>query len=189
MTADFPWLNHIIGPLVSLSTDTSGKPYKIFYTNMNIASTYLLALGVILLIGFIGVAIFCLAYRSVEGKKSERNKKLIVFISFLDSFFVFGIVFAGTISFQGAILNPFETITVNGFFYILGIILLCVLAGECIKSLIKEKLKSFWKVRIILKAILLACAWIYPIIIVSATIVLDIFLSFVQFFLQKIKTK
>ena len=129
MVADIPWFNHIIGPAVSSPTDVSAKPFKIFFINMNIGSTYLLGLGVILLIGLIGIIIVCLVYRSPEGKTSERNKKLGLFVSFLHCFFAFGIVFAGTASFQGAILNPFETITLNGFFYILGIMLVCIVVG------------------------------------------------------------
>ena len=57
MVAEFPWLNSIIGGELANGSDVSALPFKFFYVNMNISSTYLFALAVILFIGLIGFGI------------------------------------------------------------------------------------------------------------------------------------
>ena len=112
MTAEFPWLNSIIGGALANGSDVSAPPFKFFYVNMNIGSTYLLALACILFIGLIGLGI-------IKGC-SCKTESLQSFGLFLYCFFGFGAVFAGTASLQGAVLNTFSALTLNLFFYILG---------------------------------------------------------------------
>jgi hypothetical protein len=57
MLVDFPWLNGYFGKHLADPRDYSPNIYSFFYTNMNFASTYLLALSVILLLTMIGLAI------------------------------------------------------------------------------------------------------------------------------------
>ena len=49
------------------------------------------------------------------------------YLRFLYNFVAFGVIFAGMSSFQGAILNPVQKVSVNSLFYIIGILLYCVL--------------------------------------------------------------
>lgn len=49
--------------------------------------------------------------------------KMWAYFRFLYNFFIFGAVFAGCASLQGSIMNPVVELSVNGVFYILGIIL------------------------------------------------------------------
>jgi hypothetical protein len=57
MFVDFPWLNKFFGTYLSDPRDKSPNIYSFFYTNMNIASTYLLALFVIIFFTVIGLII------------------------------------------------------------------------------------------------------------------------------------
>lgn len=63
MAADFPWLNFTFGNALSDSRDESPVPYSVFYINMNLASTYLLACFVILIFVLVTFLI---------GKKCEK---------------------------------------------------------------------------------------------------------------------
>jgi len=48
------------------------------------------------------------------------------------NFFSFGIVFAGAVSLQGALYNPFELLSINGFFYMLGTAVYFIMLGVVI---------------------------------------------------------
>jgi len=50
MTADFPWLNSLFGNLLGRDADITPYPYKVFFTNLNIGSTYFLALIIVTLL-------------------------------------------------------------------------------------------------------------------------------------------
>ena len=43
------------------------------------------------------------------------------------NFFIFGAAVASSVSIQGAVLNPIDTVSVNALFYILGLILCAVI--------------------------------------------------------------
>lgn len=99
MVADFPWLNSYFGAALSQESDYSPLPYQLHYINMNIASQYLLALTVIVLLGFLGWLI---------GKSCNSEEKTKNYFSFLYCFFALGLTMAGAASLQGAILNPIQ---------------------------------------------------------------------------------
>lgn len=65
MLSDFPWLNSYFGNLFSYAYDTSAKPYAMFYTNMNIGSTYLLAICTAIVIGFVLWMIYRSKYKKL----------------------------------------------------------------------------------------------------------------------------
>lgn len=100
MGADFPWINSIIGQVITNTSDISATPYLLFYINMNPASTYLLALliyGVLLLIGIV------VAY--LGSSEAFWKERYLSYARFLYSFFLFGIIVMATAALQGAILN------------------------------------------------------------------------------------
>ena len=66
MTADLPWLNDIFGGVFGNDADETPSPYKVFYVNLNIGSTYFLAFLTILVVGLVLFAVAKLA------KKEER---------------------------------------------------------------------------------------------------------------------
>lgn len=81
---------------------------------MNLASMYLLALSIFILLALIAVLI---------GKSlSKFEYKMYSFLGFLYNFFAFGMFFAGCASLQGAIVNPISSLSVNAVFYIIGIL-------------------------------------------------------------------
>ena len=99
MVADFPWTNSIFGSLLSLGSDQSAIPYRLFFVNMNIASTYLLGMICVFAIGSVGsIVMYCCHCRKYQIKS---------YCGFVYCFFVFGVVFAGCASLQGAVINPF----------------------------------------------------------------------------------
>ena len=79
------------------------------YKSMNLSSTYLLPFWVY---GLLAVGLLLL-----------RNPcHLRRFEGLLYNWWVFGLSFAGASCLQGAIYNPTSDISVNGLFYIIGII-------------------------------------------------------------------
>ena len=180
MVADFPWLNSIIGGELANGADASALPFNFFYVNMNISSTYLLALAVVLLISVLGFGVI----KCCKCKADSLNS----FGLFLYCFFGFGVVFAATASLQGAILNTFSTFTLNLFFYILGklylnlgILILVLLIAECLYSLLKSKAKALWKLRLCSKAMILSAASWNPLVLICFAIFLDFTLMIAEF--------
>lgn len=57
MYADFPWLNRFFGETLSDKRDISPAPYSLFFDNMNLASMYLLAFSILVLLVIIIVLI------------------------------------------------------------------------------------------------------------------------------------
>lgn len=174
MYADFPWLNKFFGSNLSDSRDYSPSAYSIFYNNMNLASMYLLALSVIVALSIIGLLV---------GKSCgpKYNPKMYAFFTFLYNFFVFGAAFAGCASLQGAVLNPITSLTINGAFYIIGILLYFSLICECIYKVSQDKALNFWKIRVLLKATLLSLSHLSPIYLLSSTVVIDLVLIIVEY--------
>lgn len=99
------------------------------------------------------------------------------------NFFWFGFVFAGFSSLLGAFLNRSSILTLNGFFYISGIIVFSICFGKTVSSLIKNK--SFNRFRVAIKAILLAAAGLNPVYLSAVAIVGDFILIVVEYNLRK----
>jgi len=57
MYADMPWLNRFFGESLSDKRDVSPAPYSLFYDNMNLASMYLLAISIFILLVIIIVLV------------------------------------------------------------------------------------------------------------------------------------
>jgi hypothetical protein len=132
MYADVPFLNSFFGTLLADPRDQLPIPYSVFYTNMNIASMYLLPLCVIIGLCTIGIVvsrIYALNW----------NEKMKSYLMFLYNFFVFGVTFAGCASLQGVFINEPSTLNVNTAFYFLGILLYFSVAFECIYTVSQNK--------------------------------------------------
>lgn len=140
--------------------------------NLNLGSTYFLAFITILVVSLILLAI---------AKGAKKEDKIYPFFEVLYSFFCFGVIFAGCISFQGAIINPIDTVSLNGFFYILGIALYFAVFIEVCYSLKVKGRQSFWKLRVFLKATILSlCHW-SPIYLIASTLFIDVILIIVEY--------
>ena len=131
--------------------------------------TYLLALG---------VAILLLSLRFVISKTKEQVRTK--YTELIYGIFMFGMTFAGSLAIQGAKFNPIQKNSVNGVFYLIGIVLYFAIFIEMLYSVHKNK-QNFYRVRIFAKATLLSIGHLNPIIIVSMSIILDIFLVVLQY--------
>jgi hypothetical protein len=95
---------------------------------------------------------------------------------------MFGTTFAGSLSLQGARLNPIQKLTVNSLFYLIGIFLYLFVFIEMLYSVHNSK-QNFYRIRIFVKATLLSIGHLDPLILVSMSIILDILLVLLQFIL------
>lgn len=94
--------------------------------------------------------------------------------------FIFGATFASCACIQGAFLNPFQSVTMNSGFYMIGIALYCIILASGLYSIYHGR-KNMFRIRIILKASLLAIANLSPIYIFSIGVVLDILLIIIEY--------
>jgi hypothetical protein len=173
MYADFFWLNKYFGSIFADRRDASPASFSVFYTNMNIASMYLLPLCILVTLGLVGFGIAKIW--------PSYSTKAYSFLGFLYSFFVFGVTFAGCASLQGAIMNPITFLTVNAAFYIIGILLYFTVVCECIYKIAQNKILNFWKFRILVKATLLSFSHVSPIYFLASTVVIDLLLAFIEY--------
>ena len=121
MIADLPWLNKTFGTILSRESDTSPDPYRLFYTSMSIASTFLLPLMIISLLFLVFVILMC----SFQNCKYHIKNLMLFFYCF----FLGGMSFAFATCVQGAFLNFHHLFTLNFIFYLLGIISTFILFG------------------------------------------------------------
>lgn len=140
-----------------------------YFYNLNLASTYLLSLI---------LSAILLSLRFIINKNNEfaRTK----YTKLIYSIFMFGMIYAGSLSLQGAIFNPIQKVSVNSLFYLLGILGYIVVFIEMVYSINKDK-NELYKVRIFIKASLLSIGHLNPIIVVSVAIITDILLIVLQY--------
>ena len=93
---------------------------------------------------------------------------------FLYSFFSFGVFFAGCLSLQGAILNPTQNITVNGLFYVAGIGIFCFFLAHAVYEIKKEFRPNFWRIRMLVKAILISVSHWSPLSLLVTAVIVDL---------------
>jgi hypothetical protein len=174
MYVDLPWLNSFFAINLADARDRSPSAYSLFYTNMNFASMYLFALCIIVLLSAVGVIVG-------RNIKQKNYVKVNAYFVFLYNFFFFGATFAGCASLQGAVLNPITSLSVNGVFYIIGILIYFSVVCECIYKLNKDTMLNFWKIRILLKTTILSLSHYSPIYLLSAAVVTDLLLAAVEY--------
>lgn len=113
MFLDLPWVNGFFSQAITISTDVLPQTYKLFYDNLNLPSTYLFA--VIMEVVVVGVVFGVVRYVMKKEKVWNNVRELFY------NLFICGITVASFLCLLGAYYNPVSTITINSFFYILGI--------------------------------------------------------------------
>lgn len=96
--------------------------------------------------------------------------------------FTFSVVYYSCLSVQGAFYNYQQIITVNGVFYILGMLLFIYVTIETFYSFLRN-FKLINKLRIYVKACLLSVAYLNPIYVTSVCVAFDIMLIVIHFYL------
>ena len=115
MTADIPWFNGRIDSQIGREDDVMPGPHAMYYKNLSLSSTYLLAFCVIISMGILSLILPHLC--------SFSKVKIQAFKGFIYNFFILGATIAGCLSLEGALLNPISSVTVGSLSYIVGIIL------------------------------------------------------------------
>ena len=105
-------------------------------------------------------------------------------MKYLYSCFCFGVFFASCLSFQGALLNPSDHVSLNGFFYILGIGTFFLFISECIYKLCSNLKSYFWRVRILAKTMILSLCHLAPVYIIITALIADLALMGCQYYLS-----
>ena len=103
------------------------------------------------------------------------------YLKFLYNFFSFGAIFAGCASLQGAFLNPVTSLTLNGVFYIFGIVLYFAALCETSYKVYTTGFVHFWRVRTFVKATLLSLSHFSPVYLVSAAVLIDLILVAIEY--------
>ena len=91
-------------------------------------------------------------------------------------------VYYSCLSVQGAFSNYSQMVTINGVFYIIGMLMFIYVTIETFYAFIRN-FKNVSKVRIYIKALLLSLAHYNPIYIVSVCVILDMLLAVMQFYM------
>lgn len=97
-------------------------------------------------------------------------------------------VYYSCVCVQGAFFNYTQIITLNGVFYILGMLMFIYVTVETFYSFVRN-FKNIYKVRIWVKACLLALAHFNPVYIVSVCVLVDMLMAVVQFYLVNKKNQ
>ena len=148
MFADMPWFNNVFASSLADPRDASPAPYLLFYTSLNVASTFLLPI-LFMLLCFIVLKIIACSHK--DKIETLQNISWVIY-----NYFLGGLSFATAACIQGALLNPMDNwITVSSAFYLLGICLFVVLLGEAIWSSAKDS-HNLFKIRTIAKSVLLS---------------------------------
>jgi ABC-type multidrug transport system fused ATPase/permease subunit len=99
------------------------------------------------------------------------------------NFFCFGFAFAGFCSLIGSFLNGSTIVSMSGMFYIVGVMVYALVFAEAVLSFYSEK--QIGRLRVVLKASLLAAGSLNPIYLASVAIIADAILIIVEFQLRK----
>ena len=118
-----------------------------------------------------------------EKDQIVPNHKFKAFREFLCNFFSFGLIFAGFSSIVGAFLNESTILSLNGIFYILGVVAYGVGMSEAFANMVIEKKIS--RVRVALKATFLAAAGLNPLYLAATAILVDAILMVVEYCMRK----
>ena len=166
MAADIYPLNGYFGNIFGKESDISPYPYKLYYVNMNIGSTYFMGLLII-------IVMVCLTYLLSKKWPIFQN-----YLNFLYNFFCFGLYFSAFTSLQGSLINSTQIIELNGLFYILGIALYILSVFGVVYWSIHSFQHNVNRIRILTKASLLGLCHLSPIVLLLVVIIVDCALMF-----------
>ncbi len=102
------------------------------------------------------------------------------YTSIVYNVFLFGLIFSGSLSLQGAFYNPIKLVTLNAFFYLIGVLMFIFIFIEIIYSLNQNK-QNFYKIRIFIKASMLSIGHVNPITVFSITVIIDLLMIALQY--------
>ena len=106
---DLPWLNGVFAETFTDSSETAPPGFLTFYTNINLASTYLLAFCVFSLLSFV-LLILKIRYEQKKIYEPQEYEPTINRIEQLKKYvchiFMSGLVFAGFGCILGILYNP-----------------------------------------------------------------------------------
>jgi len=101
----------------------------------------------------------------------------------LFNYFYFGFAFAGFSSIIGSFLNNSSFVSLRGAFYIVGIIVYGLVLCEALFAFVSEK--KIGRIRLVLKATMLAAATMNPIYLASVAIICDGILIIIEYQMRK----
>ena len=190
MAIDLPWVNELLPSTMADPLDYAPKGFFYYFTNMNFAAMSLITFAIYLfLLGFSYLMCADSRVEEVELKETQRlrtpNLLFNAFKEFLVNFFYFGLAFAGFCSLVGSLHNSTSVISVNGMFYIMGVLVMGALTTEAFYRVFTEK--DIGRARVICKAGLLAGATTNPIYLAAVAVVLDCILMVVEYKIRRDK--
>ena len=149
-----------------------------FYLNLNLASTYFLALIVFGLLS--GLLLVFRWYRSrQEGKPLDLFTEEVAELdrphqlqSLLYNIFIAGLTFSGFCCVLGIFYNPHSQMTLGGAFYVLGITIYAAILYTAVRDFAKERTQCH-KLRVVAKATLFAMMTWSPVPLFAGVAVID----------------
>lgn len=175
MVVDLPWLNYYLPDSFANGFDTMPMGYLFFFRNMNMASMHFFTCIIFLTLLIIGYC--CLSDKEDEEVSEENSQRITVHLKFLAfkefmlNFFCFGLAFAGFSSVVASFLNNATGLTVNGVFYISGVVIYCMIFSEAFSCLVINR--RVGRMRLVLKATFLAGAALNPLYLSSIAMIVD----------------
>jgi len=186
MVVDLPWLNNLLPSTVANEFDIAPMGYFFYFQNMNLASMHLITTLIVVLIL---VTVYCALKEpksqevSISNEIRITNLKFKAVKEFVLNFFCFGMVFAGFSSIIGAFLNGSSMLTLNAIFYIAGIVLFGAIFSEAMSCLAFNH--RLCRLRIALKAVLLAGAGLNPLYLAAVAMIVDLILLIIEYKIRK----
>jgi hypothetical protein len=104
MALSFPWMNYLIGEMFGDPNDNIPQTMKIFFVNLNIASTYGVALAVSVFLLIICYSIIAICSSNSEKKSLDTS----LFLNYLYNLFSFGTIFSSMLCLQGSFMKGFK---------------------------------------------------------------------------------
>jgi hypothetical protein len=116
-----------------------------------------------------------------DNDESESTLKKGNYLELFWNIFTFSMCYYSCLSVQGAFYNYSQLITLNGAFYIFGMLLFIYVTIETFYAFFRN-FKNISKVRIYVKACLLSLAHFNPIYVVSVCVLFDMLMALLQFY-------
>jgi hypothetical protein len=164
MMMDLPWANDVFSEIFGDASDYAPEPYLMYYSTINICSTCLLAM---LVYGVIGGGLAIARCVADQYKTIESLQMLLLNIC------GFAIIYPSALAFHGAILNPVTSLTLNSFFYIIGIGVYCTFATYITYLLVTSK-NNFPYFRMLLKVSLISFLHYNPLYLFIIVCIVDV---------------
>lgn len=177
MYIDLPWFNTYFSNLLSNLSEKSPHSFRMFYQNLNFASTYLfpflifLAIQALLKVCSIVYKMYGQNLPLTTRRKTVQNTFTILHKYIMNLFFS-GLIVSSVQCLIGIWYNPLTFISLSGSFYILGILIFFSLVVTSAINLTSPSL-TLSNCRIIVKGTLMTMMFISPVPLFGSTVVID----------------